>query len=78
MGRRLRRRSPPTRRRSRCWSASACDELSVSVPAIPSVKAQIRTLSLSDCQELAAQALAADSAASVRALVPTVDDDEIA
>ncbi|MDQ1289155.1 MAG: multiphosphoryl transfer protein [Actinomycetota bacterium] len=53
-------------------------ELSVSVPALPSVKAQIRTLSLESCRELAAQALAADSAASVRALVPTVDEEEIA
>lgn len=52
------------------------DELSVSVPAIPSVKAQIRALSLTECQELAARAIAADSAASVRALVPA-DDDEI-
>jgi phosphocarrier protein FPr len=51
------------------------DELSVSVPAIPAVKAQIRSLSLTDCQELAARSLTQDSAASVRALVPT-DDDE--
>jgi phosphocarrier protein FPr len=51
------------------------DELSVSVPAIPAVKAQIRSLSLADCQKLAASALTQDSAASVRALVPT-DDDE--
>jgi phosphocarrier protein FPr len=51
------------------------DELSVSVPAIPAVKAQIRSLSLTDCQELAARALVQDSAASVRALVPTDDDD---
>jgi len=51
------------------------DELSVSVPAIPAVKAQIRSLSLTDCQELAARALTQDSAASVRALVPTDDDD---
>lgn len=46
------------------------DELSVSIPAIPTVKAQIRTLSLAQCQELAATALLQDSAASVRALVP--------
>ena len=39
------------------------DELSVSVPAIPAVKAQIRSLSLADCQELAARALTQDSAA---------------
>lgn len=52
------------------------DELSVSVPAIPAVKAQIRSLTLSACRELAARALTADSAASVRALVPTTDDEE--
>ena len=46
------------------------DELSVSIPAIPAVKAQIRALSLANCQELAAKALLQDSAASVRALVP--------
>lgn len=51
------------------------DELSVSVPAIPSVKAQIRALSLADCQKLAARAITLDSAAAVRALVPA-DDDE--
>ena len=45
-------------------------ELSVSVPAIPAIKAQIRALSLSDCQELARQALTRDTAAEVRALVP--------
>jgi phosphocarrier protein FPr len=45
-------------------------ELSVSVPAIPAIKAQIRALSLADCQELARQALTRDTAAEVRALVP--------
>ena len=50
------------------------DELSVSIPAIPAVKAQIRTLSLTGCEELAARALTQDSAAAVRALVPTDDD----
>jgi phosphoenolpyruvate-protein phosphotransferase len=53
-------------------------ELSVSVPAVPAVKAQIRTLALGECQDLATRALAADSAASVRSLVPVVDDEEIA
>jgi multiphosphoryl transfer protein len=52
------------------------DELSVSVPAIPAVKAQVRSLSLAQCQDLAARALTADSAAAVRALVPAYDDDE--
>jgi phosphocarrier protein FPr len=51
------------------------DELSVSIPAIPAVKAQIRGLSLADCQDLAARALTQVSAAAVRGLVPT-DDDE--
>jgi phosphoenolpyruvate-protein kinase (PTS system EI component) len=50
------------------------DELSVSIPAIPSVKAQVRSLSLAACQELAARALELDSAASVRALIPLDDD----
>jgi phosphoenolpyruvate-protein phosphotransferase len=50
------------------------DELSASVPAIPSVKALIRSLSLEKCKELAAQALAAESAEAVRALVPQSDD----
>ena len=51
------------------------DELSVSVPAVPAVKAQIRTLSLAECRDLAHRAVAQESAAAVRALVPT-DDDE--
>ncbi len=44
-------------------------ELSVSVPAVPTIKAQVRSLSLSECKELASKALECDSAASVRALV---------
>jgi phosphocarrier protein FPr len=44
-------------------------ELSVTVPAIPAIKAQIRTLSLVDCRELAQKALASDTAAAVRGLV---------
>src|SRR5215207_8312906 len=51
------------------------DELSVSVPAVPAVKAQVRSLSLAQCQELAARALIQDSAAAVRALVPAYDDE---
>ncbi|HEY2468912.1 MAG TPA: phosphoenolpyruvate--protein phosphotransferase, partial [Terracidiphilus sp.] len=46
------------------------DELSVSLPAIPAVKAQIRTLRMDDCRKLAQRAMAADSAEDVRALVP--------
>ncbi|HIK44309.1 MAG TPA: phosphoenolpyruvate--protein phosphotransferase [Leptolyngbyaceae cyanobacterium M65_K2018_010] len=45
-------------------------ELSVSVPVIPAVKAQVRTLRYSHCQELAQRALNLDSAAQVRELVP--------
>lgn len=48
-------------------------ELSVSIPVIPSVKAQVRTLSYAHCQELAQQALNLDSAAQVRNLVPLDD-----
>jgi phosphoenolpyruvate-protein phosphotransferase len=45
-------------------------ELSVSLPAIPAVKAQIRTLRLDDCRKVAERALAAESAEAVRALIP--------
>ena len=51
------------------------DELSVSIPAIPAVKAQIRSLSLAQCKELASRALTQDSAATVRALVPAYADE---
>lgn len=47
------------------------DELSVSVPTIPSIKARIRKLRLSECQHLASQALEQATAAEVRALVPS-------
>ena len=46
------------------------DELSISLPAIPAIKAQIRKLRLEDCRALAEKALAAESAEEVRALVP--------
>jgi phosphocarrier protein FPr len=49
------------------------NELSVSLPVIPAVKAQIRTLRLDDCRALAQRALAAESAKEVRALVPDPD-----
>lgn len=45
-------------------------ELSVSVPTIPSVKAQIREFSLDDCQRLAERALTLQSGAEVRDLMP--------
>lgn len=43
------------------------DELSISVPTIPIVKAQIRALSLAQGQERASQALTCATAAEVRA-----------
>ena len=51
------------------------DELSVSLPTIPRIKAQIRTLSLAECQQLAQEALRQDSAAAVRALCPSLEED---
>ncbi|VUD51474.1 Phosphoenolpyruvate-protein phosphotransferase [Thalassocella blandensis] len=44
------------------------DELSVSVPSIPSIKAQIRELDVASCKTLAARAIKAKTAAEVRAL----------
>jgi phosphocarrier protein FPr/phosphocarrier protein len=49
------------------------DELSVSPPSIPAVKAQVRGLSRAGCAALAARALAMDSAAEVRAAVSTLN-----
>lgn len=45
------------------------DELSVTVPAVPTVKAQVRTLSHKETQALAFKALACATASDVRALV---------
>ena len=45
------------------------DELSISLPAIPAIKGQIRKLRLDECRELAQKALVAESAAEVRALI---------
>ena len=50
------------------------DELSCSIPAIPSVKAAVRAYSHERCRELADQALTCGTPAQVRALVP-VDED---
>ena len=50
------------------------DELSVSVPAVASVKAEVRGLSFEACRDLAARALDAETAADVRALTPEVED----
>jgi phosphocarrier protein FPr len=52
------------------------DELSVSVPAIPSIKAQIREIRLSDCRRIARDALEQDNATGVRGLVPDPLADE--
>jgi phosphocarrier protein FPr len=49
-------------------------ELSVSVPTIPGIKAQIRTLEMTACKRLAQQALELESAAKVRALCPQLDE----
>jgi len=45
------------------------DELSASVPLVPAVKAQVRTLSLEECRATARLALDAADGAEVRALV---------
>ena len=50
------------------------DELSVSLPAIPTVKAQIRRLSLAACRDLAQRALTCATAEEVRALAPETED----
>ncbi|MEP7159627.1 MAG: phosphoenolpyruvate--protein phosphotransferase [Dermatophilaceae bacterium] len=50
------------------------DELSCSIPAIPSVKAAVRAYSYEHCRELAGRALACGTPGDVRALVP-VDAD---
>jgi phosphocarrier protein FPr len=49
-------------------------ELSVSVSVIPSIKAQVRALSLTECQKVAGRALALETAAEVRALCPLEDE----
>jgi phosphocarrier protein FPr len=50
-------------------------DLSVSLPAIPDVKAQIRSLHFEACKDLAKRALAAESAEEVRGLVPDPDSE---
>ncbi len=49
------------------------DELSVSLPAIPSVKAQIRRLTHAACRDLAQRAMACATAEEVRALCPETE-----
>jgi phosphoenolpyruvate-protein phosphotransferase len=50
------------------------DELSVSVPVVAAVKAQVRRLSYEACRDLAARALDADTEAGVRAMSPAEID----
>lgn len=52
------------------------DELSVSVPAIPEVKAVVRGLQMDDARQLAQDALLCETAAQVRALTQRHDSDE--
>lgn len=49
-------------------------ELSVSIPTIPTIKAQVRELSLADCQQIAKKAISLDTAAEVRELCPMAED----
>jgi phosphocarrier protein FPr len=48
------------------------NELSVSLPSIPTIKAQVRRLSFADCQDLAQRALKCRTGDEVRALLPEV------
>ena len=48
------------------------DELSVSVPTVAAVKAQVRALSFATCRDLAARALDAATEMDVRAMTPAV------
>ena len=48
------------------------DELSVSLPSIPTIKAQVRSLSYADCRELAQRALNCRTGDEVRALLPQI------
>jgi multiphosphoryl transfer protein len=48
------------------------NELSVSLPSIPTIKAQVRRLSYADCQDLAQRALKCRTGEEVRAILPEV------
>ncbi len=50
------------------------DELSVSIPSVPAIKAQIRRLSQLDCEALAVRALQAESAAEIRSWVKSEEN----
>jgi phosphocarrier protein FPr len=52
------------------------DELSVSVPTIPGIKAEVRKLRLADCRQLAQHGLRQDTAFAVRALCPSSLEDD--
>ena len=49
------------------------NELSVSLPSIPTIKAQVRRLSYADCRELAQRALNCRTGDEVRALLPDLE-----
>ncbi|NCC50948.1 MAG: phosphoenolpyruvate--protein phosphotransferase [Spartobacteria bacterium] len=53
------------------------DELSVSIPSIPTIKALVRGLRLEECRALAKKALACNTAEEVRALVPRAMEAEL-
>jgi phosphoenolpyruvate-protein phosphotransferase len=53
------------------------EELSVSLPLIPDVKAQIRNLRMDECREMANEALGAESADAVRAIVPNPETEHL-
>jgi multiphosphoryl transfer protein len=48
------------------------NELSVSLPAIPTIKAQVRRLSYAECQDIAQRAVKCHTGDEVRALLPEV------
>ncbi|WP_062381489.1 phosphoenolpyruvate--protein phosphotransferase [Demequina pelophila] len=50
------------------------DELSCSIPAIPSVKAAVRSYGLDTCKEIAAKAVTCSTPEEVRDLVPVTED----
>lgn len=50
------------------------DKLSVPLPCVPAIKAQIRSLKISECRTLAEKALALSGAAEVRALVASLNN----
>jgi len=50
------------------------NELSVSVPAIPAIKALIRRLSLADCQRLAEEVVHLSTTSEVRARLASFND----